>query len=117
MVRPPSPEEEDRRRLTRERSTLIKERVQHANRIKGLLFGQGITDYEPLHRDRRARLETLATGDGRPLPPRLKAEIGRELARHRAGLRADRRRRAAARCADRFHVAQPGAAGRASYWA
>ena len=81
MVRPPNPEEEDRRRLTRERSTLIKERVQHVNRIKGLLFGQGITDYEPLHRDRRARLETLATGDGRPLPPRLKAEIGRELAR------------------------------------
>ena len=81
MVRPPNPEEEDRRRLTRERSTLIKERVQHVNRIKGLLFGQGITDYEPLHRDRRARLETLATGDGRPLPPQLKAEIGRELAR------------------------------------
>ena len=81
MVQPPNPEGEDRRRLTRERSTLIKERVQHVNRIKGLLFGQGITDYEPLHRDRRARLETLATGDGRPLPPRLKAEIGRELAR------------------------------------
>ena len=70
MVRPPNPEEEDRRRLTRERSTLIKERVQHVNRIKGLLFGQGITDYEPLHRDRRTRLETLATGDGRPLPAR-----------------------------------------------
>ena len=28
MVQPPNPEEEDRRRLTRERSTLIKERVQ-----------------------------------------------------------------------------------------
>jgi transposase len=34
MVRPPSPEEEDRRRLTRERATLLKERIQHTNRIK-----------------------------------------------------------------------------------
>jgi transposase len=81
MVRPPSPEEEDRRRLTRERSALVKERVQHANRIKGLLFGQGITGYEPLHRDPRPRLEALTTGDGRPLPARLKAEIRRELDR------------------------------------
>jgi transposase len=81
MVRPPSPEEEDRRRLTRERSTLIKERTQHINRIKGLLSGQGITGYEPLRLDRRTRLEALTTGDGRPLPPRLKAEIRRELDR------------------------------------
>ena len=29
MVRAPSPEEEDRRRLTRERGTLLKERIQH----------------------------------------------------------------------------------------
>ncbi len=28
-----------------------------------------------------ARLDGLRTGDGRPLPPRLKAEIGRELER------------------------------------
>jgi transposase len=33
MVRAPSPEEEDRRRLTRERGTLVKERIQHTNRI------------------------------------------------------------------------------------
>ena len=41
MVRPPSPEEEDRRRLTRERATLLKERIQHTNRIKGLLARAG----------------------------------------------------------------------------
>jgi len=34
MVRPPSPEEEDRRRLTRERATLLEERGRHVNRIK-----------------------------------------------------------------------------------
>ena len=81
MVQPPSPEDEDRRRLARERARLLKERVQHTNRIKGLLCGQGIPDYDPRHRDRRARLAALTTGDGRPLPERLKAEIGRELDR------------------------------------
>ena len=81
MVRAPSPEEEDRRRLTRERGTLLKERIQHTNRIRGLLSGQGIRDYNPLRRDRVERLEALRTGDGHPLPPMLKAEIRRELDR------------------------------------
>ena len=81
MVVAPSPEEEDRRRLCRERRTLIDERVTHGNRIKGLLFAQGISGYEPLRRDRRARLEALQTGDGRELPSHLKTQIGRELDR------------------------------------
>jgi transposase len=81
MVRAPSPEEEDRRRITRERKVLTNERVQHVNRIKGLLFAQGIAGYEPLHRDHRERLEELRTGDGRALPEHLKAQIGRELDR------------------------------------
>src|SRR4030095_12013074 len=68
MVRAPTPQEEDRRRIWRERQTLAGERVEHVNRIKGLLFAQGITDYEPLSRKRRERLEELRTGDGRPLP-------------------------------------------------
>jgi transposase len=81
MVRAPSPEDEDRRRLTRERGTLLKERIQHTNRIKGLLGGQGVRDYNPLRRDRFERLEALRTGDGRELPAMLKAEIRRELDR------------------------------------
>ncbi len=80
MVRVPTPEEEDRRRLCRERSTLTAERIEHVNRIKGLLFSQGVV-YEPLHSDRRKRLEDLKTGDGRPLPNYLKAQISRELDR------------------------------------
>jgi len=81
MVRAPTPDAEDRRRISRERKTLTAERIQHVNRIKGLLFAQGIGDYEPLHRDRRSRLDALATGDGRPLPVHLKAQISRELDR------------------------------------
>jgi transposase len=81
MVVAPSPEEEDRRRLCRERQALIAERITHVNRIKGLLFAQGISDYQPLRRNRRSRLEALRTGDGRELPAHLKAQIGRELDR------------------------------------
>ena len=81
MVRAPTPEDEDRRRLCRERKTLTNERVQHVNRIKGLLFSQGISDYEPLRRNRRQRLDELKTGDARPLPPHLRAQISRELDR------------------------------------
>jgi transposase len=81
MVKAPTPEEEDRRRVCRERKVLIAERVQHVNRLKGLLFCQGITGYEPLRRDRRERLEALQTGDSRPLPDHLKAQVCRELDR------------------------------------
>jgi transposase len=81
MVRAPTPEAEDRRRIARERKVLTKERIQHVNRIKGLLFGQGISGFEPLRRDRRARLAELVTGDGRPLPTHMLAQIGRELDR------------------------------------
>ena len=81
MVRAPTPEDEDRRRICRERKVLIMERVQHVNRIKGLLFSQGVSGYEPLHRARRAQLDALQTGDGRRLPQHLKAQICRELDR------------------------------------
>ena len=54
MVRPPSPEEEDRRRLVRERKALITERVRHCNRIKGPLL-------------RITRMSRCAGTDGRGL--------------------------------------------------
>jgi transposase len=81
MVAAPTPEEEDRRRVCRERAMLIAERTRHLNRIKGLLFAQGVSDYAPLRRNRRARLEALRTGDGRLLPSHVKAQISRELDR------------------------------------
>jgi transposase len=81
MVRPPSPTEEDERRLTRERGTLVTERVRHVNRIKGLLATQGVLNFEPIRTDRRKGLDALCRWDGQPLPPRLKAELVRELDR------------------------------------
>lgn len=81
MVVPPSPEEEDRRRVGRERKALLTERTRQTNRIKGLLASQGIYGYNPLRCDRRKRLEEVVTGDGRALPAKLKNEIVRGLDR------------------------------------
>lgn len=78
MLHVPSVEDEDRKRRTRERKRLLKERTAHTNRIKALLFGQGIREVQPLKPGFIASLETMRTGDGRALPPLLTAEIVRE---------------------------------------
>jgi transposase len=78
MLHVPSPEDEDRKRGTRERERLLKEQTAHTNRIKALLFGQGIRDVMPLKPGFIASLADMRTGDGRMLPARLKEEIVRE---------------------------------------
>jgi transposase len=45
---------------------------------KSLLHAQGVREVVPLKPGFIASLERLRTGDGRPLPPRLKEEIARE---------------------------------------
>jgi len=67
--------------LARARKRWLRERIQHTNRIRGLLFGQGVTNYNPLHKNRRVCLEELRTGDGRSMPAHLKSEILREIDR------------------------------------
>jgi transposase len=74
----PSVKDEDRKRLTRERERLVKERTAHTNRIGGLLHAQGIRDVLVRKPSFIADLAKMRTGDGRPLPPRLKEEIVRE---------------------------------------
>jgi transposase len=78
MLRVPTPEDEDRRRASRQRKRLQKERSSHTNRISGLLHAQGIRDAMPLKRGFIASLDTVRTGDGRMLPAKLKEEIVRE---------------------------------------
>jgi len=63
VARVPTVAEEDDRRLHRERARLIGERIQHVNRIKGLLAIHGIYDYQPMRGDRLQRLERLRTAD------------------------------------------------------
>src|SRR6195256_621230 len=78
VVHVPSVEDEDRRRRSRARERLLKERTAHTNRIKGLLHGQGIRDAFPLKPGFVKSLESVRTGDGRLLPPGLKQEIVHE---------------------------------------
>ena len=75
VVRVPSEEEEDAKRPHREYERLDKERTGHRNRIKGLLFAQGIRDFDPTALDWPARLVTLR------ILPNLRAEIERECRR------------------------------------
>jgi transposase len=77
----PSVEEEDARRSHRERQRLVRERTGHINRIKGLLFGQGIRDIKPKLRRTRIDFAALQTAEGHPLPDRLRRELEREYAR------------------------------------
>jgi transposase len=81
VVRVPTPADEDARRLGRERQQLVSERVSHVNRIKGWLATEGIVDYQPLRRDRRARLAELRTALNQPLPTQMAEAISRALER------------------------------------
>lgn len=79
----PTVDQDDERRLMRERQRLVQERTAHSNRIKGLLMTQGIIGFDPRGGGASQRLDDLVTGDGRLLGPRLKDELRRELARLR----------------------------------
>jgi transposase len=81
VVRVPTIEEEDARRSHRERQRLIRERTGHINRIKGLLFGQGIRGVEPKLQRTRIDFGALITAEGKPLPERLRRELERECQR------------------------------------
>jgi transposase len=81
VVRVPSVEDEEGRRLHRELASLNKERTRHRNRIRGLLVAQGLR-LEPKD-DFLPRLEALILWDGAPLPLELKGELEREYQRLR----------------------------------
>ena len=80
-TRIPSIDEEDLRRSHRERSRLVRERMAHINRIKGLLFAQGIRGINVKTKYKTLVVTELVTGDGHRLAPRLASEIARELQR------------------------------------
>ena len=81
MVAIPSMEEEDARRPSRERETLVGERARITNRIKGALIRFGIRSFKPLLRKAVQNLEKLQTVEGGPLPVNTLEEIKRDLAR------------------------------------
>jgi transposase len=77
VVQVPSPEDEDRRQLHRELSTLKQEKGATTNRIKGLLASQGIRLKGEVDLSKE-RLDAIRLWDGSPLPPSLKSRLERE---------------------------------------
>jgi transposase len=81
IVQVPTPEQEDARRMTRERARLIKEQTAHTNRIKALLRLEGMAAGKPRRRDWVKWLNAQRDRNGNPLGPHLMAELRREHAR------------------------------------
>lgn len=76
----PTPEEEDARRICRERTQLTKERTRHINRIKALFNFHGIRDFAGLQTAALInRLSDIRTGDDRPLGPHIRRELRRQM--------------------------------------
>ena len=76
----PSVEQEDAKRIERERKHLVEERTSIVGRIKGLLALHGIwLTGKRIGKGLRERLDTMRTGDGRPLAPFLRRDIERML--------------------------------------
>jgi len=78
VVDVPTPDEEDARRVMRERGDLVHERTRIISRIRGLLALQGIQSVKAISGgDWSKQLDDMRTGDGRPLPPNLRRQIER----------------------------------------
>ena len=77
----PSPEEEDAKRPSRERETLIGERTRIGNRIKSTLARLGIRGFKPTLRTAAQRLEQLRTPEGEAVAANTLAELQRAMAR------------------------------------
>jgi transposase len=80
VVNVPAVEDEARRQLNRELTTLKDERTEHSNRIKGLLASLGLGGIT-VNAGLPPKLEKLRQWDGAPLPAEYKARILRELER------------------------------------
>jgi transposase len=83
MAAIPTLEQEDAKRPSRERESLVGERSRIVNRMKGALARLGVRGFKPTLRSAPARLEALRTPEGAPLPPNTLAELRRDMARLR----------------------------------
>ncbi|RJT19065.1 IS110 family transposase, partial [Mesorhizobium waimense] len=81
MVAVPTLEEEDARRPSRERESLVSERTRIINRMKAILAWLGIRSFNPKLRKAVQRLDGLRTPDGLPLLPNTIDELRRDMAR------------------------------------
>ena len=81
MVAIPTLEEEDARRPSRERESLVGERSRITNRMKSALARLGIRGFKAHLRKAPQRLEALRTPEGTGLPPNILEEFRRDMTR------------------------------------
>ncbi len=81
MVAVPTIEEEDAKRPSRERESLVGERTRVVNRMKAALARLGIRGFKPELRKAPQRLDALRTPEETPIPPNMLDEMRRDLAR------------------------------------
>jgi transposase len=81
MVAIPTSEEEDAKRPSRERESLVGERTRIINRMKSTMARLGIRGFKPELRKAPQRLEALRTPEDLPIPTNTLEEIRRDLAR------------------------------------
>jgi len=83
MVTIPTMAEEDARRPSRERESLVSEQTRIVNRFKAVLALFGIGGFNPKLRNAAQKLKTLCTVEGTPLPENAHAELRHDLERLR----------------------------------
>jgi len=81
MVAVPTVEEEDTRRLHRERKTLVGEQTKLVNKLKSVFAWLGIRGFNPKLKKAPERLEALRTPEGGTIPPNTLAELRRAMSR------------------------------------
>ena len=81
MVAIPTLEEEDAKRPSRERESLVGEKTRIINRMKGALARLGIRSFKPELRRAPQRLADLRAPGDLPLPANMLEEMQRDMAR------------------------------------
>jgi transposase len=81
MVAIPTIEEEDAKRPSRERESLVRERSRITNRMKSTLARLGIRGFKPELRKAPERLAALRTPEGSAILPNTLDELRRDMAR------------------------------------
>jgi transposase len=81
MAAIPTLEDEDARRPSRERESLIKECTRIVNRVKANLARLGIRGFRPSLAQASRQLETLRTPEGAAVPANTLAELRRDMTR------------------------------------
>ena len=81
MVAIPTLEEEDAKRPSRERESLVGERTRIINRMKAALIRLGVRGFKPELLKAPERLEAMRTPEGAQIPPNMLDEMRRNMAR------------------------------------